>query len=77
MDNTFQIGSQYLMRFISDYDTTDTYKCVNRTAKTVTLKNRAETITCKVHKDTEGNDYAFPLGRYSMCPILNSKNILK
>lgn len=52
---------------------------IKRTAKTVTLKMHGvngiqdmDARRCKIHLDSEGNEFVYPLGRFSMAPIFRA-----
>lgn len=52
------------------------YGCViNRTEKTLTLNLESESYGIrkrKIYKDEKGNEYCFPLGKFSMAPIFRA-----
>lgn len=74
---TFLTGNRYYMRSVCDHNCIWVYKVTKRTASTVTLfdEKSGETKTCRInkaytaHRDAET---VFPLGQYSMCPILSA-----
>lgn len=73
----FQVGTAYFCRSVCNYDSVWTFKIASRTAKMIktecgkslrihaplTAMNNAETV--------------FPLGRYSMAPILSADKVSK
>ena len=71
----FEIGKTYSMNSACMHDCVWTYTVTARTAQTVTLTDGNETIRCRINKEiTEyrGAESIFPLGRYSMAPILSA-----
>lgn len=74
---TFEIGNTYSMRSACDHNCVWTYEVVARTAQMVTLTDGKETIKCRINKKiSEWNkaETVFPLGRYSMAPVLSADN---
>ena len=72
----FEIGKQYKMRSACDHECVWTFTVVDRTAKTVTITDGNEIRKCKIaQKETEwsGHESVYPLGKYSLCPILRAK----
>lgn len=75
----FEVGKSYFMRAVGDHECVWTYTVTKRTASTVTLDDGKETILCKINKKvSEWNktESVFPLGRYSMAPILRAENVM-
>jgi hypothetical protein len=73
----FETGATYKMRFITDADATNAIKIIKRTAKTVTiidLHNGSEK-RCKINNNADG-EFIFPLGQYSMAPVLRASKKL-
>ena len=71
----FEIGKEYSMRSCCDYDCVWTYIVIDRTAKTITITDGNETKTCRVNKmatEISGQESIFPLGQYSMAPVLRA-----
>lgn len=71
----FEIGREYSMRSCGDYNCVWTYKVIARTAKTITITDGEETKKCRVNKKVSefcGQESIFPLGQYSMAPILRA-----
>lgn len=70
----FQEGKTYSSKSICDSDCVFSFKILKRTAKTVTINslfNKNETTRCKIH-EYEGSEMIYPLGKYSMAPILRA-----
>lgn len=80
MENTmkqFEIGKRYAMNSICDTNCVWRYTVVSRTACSVVLENESvEKITCRINKKvSEWNnaETVYPLGHFSMCPILTAE----
>ena len=68
----FEVGKKYTGRFISDSDAIITAEIVKVTAKTVVAMVTGEgEVRAKIHNDGE-SFFFYPLGRYSMAPIIRS-----
>ena len=73
--NTFEINKTYSMRSICDHECVWTYTVVARTATTITITDGKETKKCRINKaisEYRNAETIFPLGRYSMCPVLSA-----
>lgn len=71
----FEIGKTYTMRSIGDHDCVWTYTVTKRTPKTITITDGKEIKTCRVNAKTSelfNAESIYPLGRYSMCPVLSA-----
>lgn len=74
MTNTFEVGSTYAMRWITDADAVTPCKVLKRTAKFITFDvngfgpKRAAIRTMS----GDGCEYALPLGQYSMAPSVKA-----
>ena len=71
----FEIGKTYTHGWIGDSELFTTWKVIKRTEQTITITDGRETKTCKVNKyltEIENAECVYPLGRYSMCPILRA-----
>lgn len=77
MIKQFEVGKTYSMRSPCQHDCIWTYKVTARTAQTVTLtESRGEKVKCRISKAMSAYRQAetvFPLGRYSMCPMLSAE----
>jgi hypothetical protein len=68
----FKAGQSVSCRSLCDYDCVWSGTIVKRTAKTVTVKLENERERrCKIH-EIRGEEFIFPLGRYSMAPIIRA-----
>lgn len=70
----FEVGKTYSCRSICDHNCVWAFTVVSRTASTVTLlDDEGEKITKRINaksSEREGREIVYPLGRYSMCPVL-------
>jgi hypothetical protein len=66
----FQIGQEVSARSACDYDCVFRFTVIKRTAKTVTVKYYNELKTIKVRVWSDGGEYCYPLGTYSMAPAV-------
>lgn len=70
--NKFIVGNHYAMFYPCQHSCV--WKCtvVKRTDKTILLANDDDRIKrCKIMKDNVG-EYCYPIGRFSMCPVLRA-----
>ena len=76
---TFEINKTYECRSIGDWDCVWHYTVVSRTAKTITvLSDKGETRKLRIIKGASemlNAECVYPLGKYSMCPILSADKI--
>ena len=71
----FEIGKTYSMRSVCDHDCVWTYTVTDRTAQTITITDGTTTKKCRISKaisEYDGRECIYPLGKYSMCPILRA-----
>ncbi len=72
----FEVNKIYSMRSPCQHDCVWTYIVVSRTNCTVTLKERrGETVKCRISKKVSeycDTEIVYPLGKYSMCPLLRA-----
>lgn len=71
----FEIGKEYSMSSPCDHNCIWTYTVTARTAQTITITDGKQTKKCRISKQySEYNkaETVFPLGQYSMCPILTA-----
>jgi hypothetical protein len=62
-----------------DHNCIWTYTVTARTAQTITITDGKQTKKCRINKMySEYNkvETVFPLGQYSMCPILTAEKII-
>lgn len=69
----FSVGQQIGVRSISDYDCIFRFAVVARTAKFVTFLYHDEERRCGIKTDQHGNEYAYPLGSFSMAPVARAQ----
>ena len=72
MAKQFKENQELSARSICDYNCIFTATVIKRTAKTVTIKIRGDQKRCKIQSDNDGNEFIFPLGRYSMAPTFKA-----
>lgn len=72
----FEVGKTYSVRSICNHDCVWTYKVTARTSCTITLEDdRGNTAKFRISKkisEYRGAESVYPLGNYSMCPILSA-----
>lgn len=72
----FEVGKEYKMTSACDHNCVWTYKVVARTACTITLEDeKGKTKKCRINKtisEMDNREAVYPLGRYSMAPILRA-----
>lgn len=72
---TFEIGKKYLVRSVCDHNCVWTFEVIDRTAATVKLSDGKQVKTCRINKaysEYINAETVFPLGKYSMCPVLSA-----
>lgn len=71
----FEVGKTYSMKSICDQNCIWNYEVVARTASTIIITDGKEVKKCRINKqysEYRKAETVFPLGRYSMCPILSA-----
>lgn len=71
----FEIGKEYSTRSTCDHNCIWTYTVTARTDKMITVTDGKETKRLKIINGLSENRNAesvYPLGKYSMCPILSA-----
>lgn len=71
----FEVGKQYKMKSICDSNCIWSYTVLSRTAKTITITDGDKTLKLRINQKTSEYRNAesfYPLGQYSMCPILSA-----
>lgn len=75
----FEIGATYTMNSPCMHDCVWSFTVKARTAQTITLAyGEKETIRCRINREISeyrGAESVYPLGRYSMAPILSADKI--
>lgn len=71
----FEVGKNYSVHSICDHNCVWTYTVTARTASTITITDGKEVKKCRISKkisEYRGAESIYPLGNYSMCPILSA-----
>ena len=73
----FMVGKVYTTRFIGDSNIVLSYKVIHRTASTVIIEDtRTEEVKkCRIIKklsEYRGAESIYPMGQYSMAPIISA-----
>jgi len=71
----FEVGQSYFCRSVCDYDCIWSFKIVARTAKTI--KTECGKTLRIVAASLNHTELVYPLGRYSMAPMLSADKIVK
>lgn len=73
----FEVGKTYYNRFITDSDAYIYMRVIKRTPKTITAMVEGEKKP-KVYRpfEYEGKEWIYPLGNYSMCPMLRADQFI-
>ena len=69
----FEVGKVYSMRSNCDHNCIWSYTVVERTEKTIIISDGKEVKKCRINKQSTEffkAEAVYPLGSYSMCPIL-------
>lgn len=71
MAQKFVEKGKYSFGFIGDADLKSEITVVKRTEKTVTIIDVHDKVQkrCKIHISFDGDEFIYPLGKYSMSPI--------
>lgn len=73
----FEVGKSYSMRSACDHNCVWTYTVTERTAQTITISDGKVSKKCRISKDVSeyrNAETVYPLGKYSMCPMLSADN---
>ena len=70
----FEVGQVYMMRSPGDHNCIWLYKVMKRTEKTITIFDGKEIKNCRISKYDVKEETVYPLGKYSLCPILRAEN---
>ena len=73
----FRVGKIYTARFIGDSNIILSYRVIHRTASTVIIEDTMteEVKKCRIIKklsEYRGTESIYPMGQYSMAPILSA-----
>lgn len=69
----FEVGKSYQCRSVCDSDCVFTFTVLKRTEKTVTLQDSVSKEIYRRRPDVwDGQEVCFPMGYYSMCPIIRA-----
>lgn len=74
----FEIGKTYYMRSACNHECVWCYTITERTAATITITDGKKAQRCRISKRTSeyrAAESIFPLGQYSMAPILSADNV--
>lgn len=75
MDTNFKTGKTYYCHSLGDWDCIWKFTITARTEKTVTITDKhGKTERKKIYWEASDGEYIYPLGRYSMAPILRATN---
>lgn len=72
---TFEVGKTYSDNFICSHDTYYFVKILKRTEKTVTIEKDGKVKRCKLYTSSK-EEYIYPFGQYSMCPVLGARDLV-
>lgn len=71
----FEVNNRYECRSACDHNCVWTFEVVKRTAKQIIISDGKKQFRCKIYNDEQYNtEFVYPLGHYSMCPVLRAKN---
>lgn len=77
----FETGKSYFMRSTCDYNCIWVYTIVKRTESTITIKDEDGKVkTCRINKglaEMYNAEAIYPLGKYSLCPVLRAERLYK
>lgn len=72
----FEVNEKYKCHSACDHNCVWIFEVIKRTAKQIVISDGEKEFRCKIHNEEYNKDeFVFPLGNYSMCPILRAKNI--
>lgn len=72
----FEVGKTYEMHWVSDSTLKTPCTVTKRTEKTVTVTTATwGSKTVKVRNDGVGGEYCYPIGNYSMAPVLRARRV--
>jgi len=68
----FEVGQTYTTRSACDYDCIFIFTVIKRTAKFITVVDKFERETRCGVKTWNGVECAYPMGQYSMAPVISA-----
>jgi hypothetical protein len=68
----FEAGKTYNCRSACDYDTMFSWEVVSRTAKTMILRSKLDGDRRVKIQDAGADEWCYPSGQYSMCPVIRA-----
>ena len=69
---TITAGQTLKARSIGDADCIFTAEIIERKGSFVTVKAMGNMKRVKVQKDSDGNEFIYAIGKYSMCPVFRA-----
>lgn len=77
----FEVGKTYTSRSSCDSNCIYEWKVIKRTEKTITIveiigKHKGTSKRVKIQKSDAAAEFAYPDGRYSMCPLMRAERHL-
>ena len=74
----FEVEKTYTCRAAGDSELIYSWKVIKRTNKTITVVEQLglvmdKPVLIKIHVGDDGNEFALPDGRYSMCPVIRAE----
>ena len=74
MIKKFEVGQTYKTRFTNDSNFTLTFTVIKRTKKFITIVDDSTGEIKRVGVIIlEGKEWAYPMGKYSMAPMINAE----
>ena len=82
----FEVGRKYYCISLCDHECIWRYEITHRTNKMITIKDfhekgeklqTYEERRLKIHISNDDVEYCYPLGKYSMCPVLCADREIK
>jgi len=68
----FEVDKTYTCRSVCDHNCIWTFKVVKRTQKSVWLEDERGEVSRRLVKCFHNEETLFPLGIFSMCPVLTA-----
>jgi hypothetical protein len=73
----FEAGQELAVRSLGDYDCVFRFTVVKRTDHFVTLAYFGDFLKVRIRQWSDGVEYCYPLGTYSMAPMLKADGVLR